>query len=117
VGLRVLGGVFLAGAAACSQTSGSVPPELRGTWAFDCSAPQVRFDSRGYYDERTRRGFGVEQVVRRGDEYDVHWRNPEVQKVVVDTYSTAGGGLHLVKTTVEGKLVAEFRWKPWKRCD
>jgi hypothetical protein len=107
----------LAAAAGCSQTSGNVPSALRGTWGYDCATPELRFDSRGYYDERRHRSYEVQQVVRRGDEYDVQWHNPDVSRDVVDTYNAAGGGLRIVKTTVAGQLVAEFRRKPWKRCE
>ena len=59
----------------------------------------------------------VSSAVEAGGLLNVTYKSPDVPKPVTDTYAVGTDGrLQLLRTSVDGAVVAEFHSAPWGHC-
>jgi hypothetical protein len=95
-----------------------VPAKFIGAWGREsCSVLVIRFGAKTFASPANGPAMSVVSAEEAGGMLNVTYKNPDVPKPVTDTYAVgADGRLQLLRTSVDGSVVAESHTAPWDHC-
>lgn len=95
-----------------------VPAKFIGAWGREnCSVLVIRFGAKSFASPADGPAMAVSSAVEAGGLLNVTYKSPDVPKPVTDTYAVGTDGrLQLLRTSVDGAVVAEFHSAPWGHC-
>jgi hypothetical protein len=95
-----------------------VPAKFVGAWGREnCSVLVIRFTAKSFASPANGPAMAVLGAVEANGMLNVTYKSPDVPKPVTDTYAVgANGSLQILRTSVDGKVVAESHSAPWSHC-
>jgi hypothetical protein len=95
-----------------------VPAKFVGAWGREaCSVLVIRFTAKSFASPANGPAMAVLSATEAAGQLAVTYTNPDVPKPVTDTYAVgADGRLQLLRTSVDGNVVAEAHMAPWDHC-
>ena len=95
-----------------------VPAKFVGAWGREkCSVLVIRFGTNTFASPANGPAMTVLSAVEAGGMLNVTYKSPDVPKPVTDTYAVGGDGrLQILRTSVDGAVVAESHSAPWDHC-